>query len=423
MIQLINLFNFSKITFNSKVSFEKILFYLISALLFISLSSIKLRIPWSSQLFIFLITFVLVLKISLSRIQRSQIANGYVMILILSFALIVIYQIVGFDHSQGVYLYKFTRVLPLFFAGILVTNNSRLFIPIIIVFCASSILSNLTPLTNTSSFIVREELESNSNPLMYNSYSPYLHIAPAISSILTLLLIQSTSKKLLEKYFFYFLFLCNILIVIRSGFANTLIILITSFFIIFLLNFSQIKTYKIYTNLTGFIIILFSLYFILTNFAPNSSVTFKISNIVNLIFLGLDTDMNFVSGGRFDLMESSWNTFLANPLFGVGSYQNTGFYNIIGSHSTVIDNFGQFGLIGGILLNGILLSWIYASVIIFRSNYYKGLGRILIGVWSGFFLACILNPYFLSESIDHFIFILAGITVGIATKCKQSIVN
>ncbi len=409
---------FAKITFNSKTIFETILFYLISFLLFSSIGYIKIHFPWISQILIVLITLLFFSKISFSNIQLAKIANGYVLILFLSFLLILLFTLIGHDHSQGIYLYKFTRILPLFFAGIFVIQNHRMRIPIFLILCTSSIISNLATLTSfqNSSFIVREVLENNPNPELYSSYSPYLLIAPVISSIISLFLIQLSKKRVLNSYISYFLFLCNTLIVIRSGFANTLLMLITGFFIVFLLKFSQMKIYKLVINLIGFIIFVFSLYFFLINFAADSSVTFKITNIVNILILGIDTDMNFVSGGRFDLMESSWNTFLANPFFGVGSYQNTGQYHIIGSHSTVIDNFGQFGLIGGILLNGIMLSWIYAANKILQNNTNKDLGRVLLGIWVAFFLGCILNPYFLSESIDHYIFILAGITVGFASE-------
>ena len=325
----------------NNTSYGIILFYLISSVLVISLGPIKVNFPWTTQILIALIAIVVFIQIFSSNINLSQIANGYVLVLVLSFGLILIYTFIGHEQIRGLYLYKFTRVLPLFFAGIFVTRNHKLRLPLFIVFISSPIISNFITHNNTqsSSFIIRDDVENN--PDLYALYSPYLLIAPALSAILSLFfIIKIYSRKLFKKYIIIFLFFWNVLIVIKSGFANPLIMLVFGLFIVLLLKISQIKWYRAFVAATGCVVFSVLIYIFLTKFASDASVTFKVINIVNMLF-GINTDMNYVSGGRFDLMAASWNTFLSNMLFGVGSHQGTGQYDVIGSHSIVIDNFGE----------------------------------------------------------------------------------
>ena len=65
------------------------------------------------------------------------------------------------------------------------------------------------------------------------------------------------------------------------------------------------------------------------------------------------------------------------------------------------------------------LSWI---IIHFKkslkSDSYTNLNIAFFCVWVGYFVGCIANPYFLSAAIDHYIFVFAGITVGLNNNYK-----
>lgn len=83
-------------------------------------------------------------------------------------------------------------------------------------------------------------------------------------------------------------------------------------------------------------------------FEGNKDISMRLVEISNFIKSG---DLSGKAlGGRIQVMLTSWNTFLAHPLFGVPfSSYNYDQMTKIGGHHEWIDDLAKFGLIGGLL--------------------------------------------------------------------------
>ena len=169
---------YSEAHHNSSLGYDNILFYFLCSLLLITFTQIKVHYPWTTQILIGIISLIVLLQILLSKVNWNKFVNGYVLLLVLSYVLVACFAFLGHGPTSGEYLYRFTRALPLFFAGILISRNQRLVMHIFILSLIATVIANVSTTIGVgdSEFVIRSTVEGN--PDFYNLSSPYLAIAP-----------------------------------------------------------------------------------------------------------------------------------------------------------------------------------------------------------------------------------------------------
>ncbi len=122
---------------------------------------------------------------------------------------------------------------------------------------------------------------------------------------------------------------------------------------------------------------------------------YRIKEVINALFFDTETS-HYIK--RSDTLSASFNTFINNPIIGVG-YKYGNVTSIgktqfgIGNHSEIFDSLAQFGLIGAFP---------------FLMSYYlaiKSIADKYIGVVVTVFFLMLLNPFFYFDS-NHVVFMI-----------------
>lgn len=115
---------------------------------------------------------------------------------------------------------------------------------------------------------------------------------------------------------------------------------------------------------------------------------------------------------RSSLYQMSFQSFCEHPLFGVGyTYGNDGALNRlngVGSHSTILNTLGQYGIIGSIPMFGILLYPIKKAVELGESPFYL----------FSFFVMLALNPSFSTYHLVLIAYLIIPLIIRLINKEK-----
>ena len=197
-----------------------------------------------------------------------------------------------------------------------------------------------------------------------------------------------------------------VLLILFSTFSASILLLVFGFAGFFWFSIKKTKSYLI-TALTLLMIIL------ILRLSDESQIREleNISEKVKTIFLLSDSEFSPDDGNspqyRFYLMKITMNTFLDNPFFGIGTYEDSRRYGMVGGHSGIIDSLAQFGMLG-------IIWYLIFLVICFRRllfalrvapNSLIIQGRFLTFIL--FLIGAIANPMFLDPAISALVFILA----------------
>ena len=387
-------------------SYEKLILLLLAIDLLIVLTTVKINYEWTTQILILMLAVLTFFKSNWKELMQ----NKYVVLIFISYSILFIYTLFQHGPSIGMYFYRFSRLLPLLLAGIIVSHRQKWTAVIFLVSLIGVCIGNFPIFLQSSSFVVRTDL------LYMDSYlqSPYRYVPAAFVVILSLYLYEYYTN-IFQQLMVIALGVMAALIVVKSGFSVSIITLLTGLMIVGVMSAMLNGTINM-TRKLGFVLLSLAPVIIiiygLQQYAPDTIPAQRINSIFELLIGDTSVDLNVTSGTRIDLMKVSWDTFMTYPIFGVGAYALSGSFRVIGSHSSVIDNLGQFGLIGGMLLNFMLISWIIAAAKIFQTDKGSNLGTCLIGLWGSYFMGCIMNPFLFSAAVDHYIFTFAGITIG-----------
>ena len=126
---------------------------------------------------------------------------------------------------------------------------------------------------------------------------------------------------------------------------------------------------------------------------------------------------------RYRLFMLSWDTFVSNPIFGVGG--RTGIHGVggvmIGGHSGLADTLGQFGLIGSL---GFIILFIYAIRTLYKvTKSEKGnpMGSFyftFLVFFGMFFIHSFVNPTLGTYSITQVLLLVFGLMMGLVRNKK-----
>lgn len=132
-------------------------------------------------------------------------------------------------------------------------------------------------------------------------------------------------------------------------------------------------------------------------------------------------DTIFEDVDRFQLFMVSWNSFIENPIFGVGGYiyiPGLG-ASPIGGHSSFADMLGQYGIIGGSVLAAMLFTVIFYLLRIRRGRRHQQLGPFYLTLLIYFGLSLIhslVNPVIGAWQVQQMLSLVIGITFGLSVN-------
>lgn len=136
--------------------------------------------------------------------------------------------------------------------------------------------------------------------------------------------------------------------------------------------------------------------------------SWRLHSIADSLSAGSDTDRSYASV-RSRLYWTSFNTFLENPLFGIGNHVD-GDYHIIGGHSTFFDTLASYGLFG---------LFFYIAFFISFHGYLRTAWTPLVKEWKvahacffyAFILISFINPIWFPEVMILYFLIIPGLAV------------
>jgi hypothetical protein len=248
--------------------------------------------------------------------------------------------------------------------------------------------------------------------------SPYRYAPPVFVTVLSFQLIKKIKNRNL-KYLIIILNCFNMVTVLRSGFTAPIFVFFVCIFAYLLWACLNLRTrvgkyaVKIMQSLVG----LTFCWLVLGTFFAESVVNFRMQSLLNYIFVADSfVDLDFTSGRRITLLTRSLETFIENPIIGVGAESLSGNETRVGSHSSIFDLLAQFGVFGFAFII-MFSSWIVISYKLSRKwSSHADISLGFFCVWVGYFAGCISNPYFLCAALDHYIFVFAGMTLGLNYK-------
>lgn len=398
--------------------FRQVCYLLVCFDLLIVVTPFKIHFPWTTQMAIVGIAIILLLTFNFDVVFKDK----YIVIVILCYGIFLVFGLFHHGPSINEYLYRFSRLLPLFFAGIMLSQgNSRE--KWIVRICFATLLGvfwgNISLVSESGPLVLRSQLKEIGD--MVTSWSRY--IVSVLASLIAIYLYQYyNTRKSRWKYFVTILFPVAIISVLRSGFTASIISLFIGLSVMGVLTLFSPSSEKPGKKVLIVVLYggaLFAIYYALINFAPDSVPTIRIQNLIDRILGDTNVNLEYSTGLRTYLGAVSWSAFLSSPVIGIGSHSFIYGGTSIGAHSTILDMLAQFGLIGGIPVIVMLLSWLFAAIKIYQYNKSSYLGLVLSGWWLTYLVGCIMNPYLFSGALDHYVFTFAGITVGLAKELKQ----
>lgn len=120
-----------------------------------------------------------------------------------------------------------------------------------------------------------------------------------------------------------------------------------------------------------------------------------------MYYFGTENTVTNYVDTRLDTIKTSWNTFLQNPLLGVGYKCGNHFQTLkdygVGTHSTIFDTLAQFGVVGGILFFSYMLTALKITYQSIRGNAYVVALLLLMvmnpfSYFHGYFVVLVLLP-------------------------------
>ncbi len=389
---------------------NKLIYYFVGIDLLVVLTEVKIYFPIFNIIFIVLLTPLVFSTLKWNKLLKSK---SFVLFF-LCYSILLFFSLIGHGPSIYEYLYRFTRLIPLFLAGVIVSDKIKSINGVILFAVVGLFFGGISLFLQGDQFILRNVMTDVSDYLR----SPYRYVPPIFVSVLALYLIRDTKIRYLKNLIIFFS-VFNIITVVRSGFTTPIVILFICGIAYLFRIFSNIRSgfLKNLPKIITSIIVICVSFLGITTFLSDSVISIRFTDLFNLLFIADNTvDLNNTSGNRIDLLSRSLDTFIENPFIGIGAESLSGIETRVGSHSSIFDLLAQFGIFGFVFIL-MFLSWILiAYKLSFKFDSHTNLNIALFCVWVGYFLGCIANPYFLSAAIDHYIFVFAGITVGLNYK-------
>lgn len=390
---------------------RKLIYYFVGIDLCVVLTEVKIYFPIFNSILIILLIPLVWNTLKWENFLKSK---SFILFFVCYSILLVC---ALFDHGPSIYeyVYRFSRLIPLFLAGIIISERTKSINGVILFSIVGLFLGGISLLfEGGSQFIIRNVMTDLSDYLR----SPYRYIPPVFVTILSLYLIKETKNTNL-KYLIIILSIFNMVSVLRSGFTTPIFVFFVCMFAYLFWACLNLRSHlgkyslKMIQSIVG--IIFCSL--VLKSFFAESVVSVRMLSLFDYLFVAESfVDLDYISGTRVTLLTRSFDTFIEYPIIGVGAESLSGIETRVGSHSSIFDLLAQFGIFGFAFIL-MLLSWIFISYkLSLKSRAYSNISVAFFCVWVGYFAGCISNPYFLSAAIDHYIFVFAGITVGLNYK-------
>ena len=386
------------------ISNKKILLVIVGLDLLIVNSEIKSVFGLATQLLIVLIAVIVILSIPNLRLKifsKIPLFLSYFILCILSFLALLRY-----GPTINMYLYRYVRLLPLFFSGIILGENLKYVRTVLIMFVLGLILSSTELLLAGNISSVRS---GNIGLFADYIYSPYRYLSMSYAAVIMFVFTLNT-KNISGKILSALGFISALFFLFLGGFTTPIIALLVSIIVFTMCR--DIERRGSYLKTISVVAMLSCFFWLIAHQLLEESVINRLTSLGTLFF-GNSSELNVVSGGRVYLNQISIDKFLVNPFIGIGSYAFIPGVYIIGGHSTVFDILAQFGVLFGGPILFFIFSWLLVSIKRMIRMGRSDFSVMLFAIWVSYVLVCFSNPYFLSSALDHFIFFLAGVTVGI----------
>lgn len=268
---------------------------------------------------------------------------------------------------------------------------------IIVIYTLISIYT--IPILFLNPFIARLNEFGKDEIPWFGSWSFFLPIGMAMPCFIA----TSLNERGFLKYFLLASCFVISVMVILSTFAASILLLILGVLGLY---------YQTVKNKSKFIITLGSIFLFILFFLS----LFEISELPQIehMFYKIPAIFNTSSGIddndpriRFTLMGVSLNTFIHNPLFGVGLFEarNDG-NNLIGLHSGIIDGLAQYGLFGIVWYFGFLILCFKRLIYSLRFDTNNLINHARLISFALFFISLLGNPVLIESTFCSLVFIL-----------------
>ena len=361
------------------------------------------------------ITLLAVWFISLLLINRKHlkfalenIACHSVEIIFLStFAIInLIYLLISYGDFAYEYFVRVLLLLVLHLTIIIhLKRNILLFNQLVsfIIVLFGSISFYVIPILFNNPFIARFNEFSDGELPWFGSWSFFMPLAISMPCFVT---VANNQKNKIFRRLLYILCLLICIMIIFSTFAASIILLLLGIFIMFLLNLKNKRKFVIISMsiLTVFILLLNVNDF--DELPQIGKMVEKIGTIFNFSkdLGGDDNDPRI----RASLVQTSINSFIHNPFFGVGLYgpSDKG-YTLIGMHSGFLDSLAQYGLFGIIWFFCFLFIGFRRLLLIMSRRKYDHLNNARFVTFILYIIGSLANPVLTETTFCTLVFLLA----------------
>lgn len=379
----------------------------IASLLLLSLISI---FPRFSNRYVYLLSmlFWLISVIKSGKLKDFILKNKVLLgIIILYFLNYFINYLLGRANLLPYYIFNYIRIVSILFMGVFYSSNykkisnymHKLFTYFI--FIIIFVVNIITFFANLHNYNLSRILSTGKLPnINLFGIGDYVYIYGLIFLFFVLAVYYITRLNRNTKNI-------SILLILFTSF---ICIIKAEFMFSFLLLFMMVLLYvfKIY-NLKKLFVFLFASFLLLFIFSKPLSNLFKnLSNIFETpnIQMRLNDFAEFFDGNidntidlrlRLENYYTSVDSFKENPLFGVGFNGTIDRINNVGKHSTILDEYAEYGLFGSLLL----MLYVYSFVMVWKnisSKKFQNIYFCCIAVYLVFMLintALYVTPLFL----------------------------
>ncbi len=342
-------------------------------------------------------------KVKITAISNIIAHSTQVFLLFVFFLINLFYWLLGRGDNMAYGSLVKSLILAVLYITILVQlknniQNYRLATIIIIVIYALISIYTI-PILFFNPFIARLYEFGKDEIPWFGSWSFFLPIGMAMPCFI------ATSLK--ESGFFKFFLLASCFIisimVILSTFAASILLLIMGVLGLYYQTVKNKSKFVMGIGAILFFIVLFLSLLDISELPQIEHMFYKIPAIFNTS-AGIDENDPRI---RITLIEVSLNTFIHNPLFGVGLFEaKSDGNNLIGFHSGIIDGLAQYGLFGIIWYFGFLILCFKRLLhsVKFDTNYLINQARLISFIL--FFIALLGNPVLIESTFCSLVFIL-----------------
>ena len=388
-------------------------------------SPIRSHFPWIMQGMTIILTIIIFLHPKFYRVilyLESQ-------LLFYIFFLFCIFVIMDHGPTITTFLRQVTKLIPIFCIGLIVSDKRRALKKIMLAMITGVFIVAVGDLFYLlpgalSGAINRQELANLAGTeMMINSDGSWglgeFMVLYKFMTCFFVLVISSTIwgwvDGIIKKILLCVAQGTILLMLILSSYTSILLLICIAAFLFFFFYMKR-------ENLIKLTVVFFSMLIVLGMFwktikeattgTAYEKMVFRIDSIFSLLIGGGET-VAVISGGRDRLASISWNSFINNPLFGIGAYAGQHDYRgFVGGHSTWIDILGQFGLIVALPLFLMLWLWLRDTLMIKKDTWQNEWRTPLIIMWITYFAACLGNTLLFISLLDIYIFYFAGVSVG-----------